>query len=78
MKNFIPENTNSIMYIKANFNDFSLAEIVNSALEHFQGHVLNDLMIRSEYIHCRCLGYDQFDGGDYDNYIIITSSKNSS
>ena len=78
MKNFTPENTKDTLYIKASYNDHSFAELVEIALQHFEGHTLDDLMIRSEYVHCRCIGYDLYDNGDYDNYIIITSSKNSS
>lgn len=72
MQEYYPENTSTTLYIRNSFNDYSLAELLEQAKDHFPGVIdLEQLTIRSEKIHCRCLTYDLYDSSDWDDYIII-------
>ena len=71
IKNAYPENTVDILYIESLFpmNVADLLEVIN---KHFGPNIgLEELNISSEKIHTRCITYDKYDPGDYDNYIII-------
>jgi hypothetical protein len=74
MRTYTPESTKDTLYILANW-DYSIEEIIDKGLAHFPNSKASDLLIRPEYIHCRCITYDLYDGADYDNYLVITSTK---
>lgn len=69
--NFEPDNDENTLYLLSSCN-YSLAQIIGFAKEKW-GQDLNfdDIVIEAENIHTRCLTYDVYDAGDYDNYIVI-------
>ena len=68
---FTPDNDANTLYIYANDGD-TLAELLERAKAHFgQDISLEELNIRAEKIHTRCIYYDLHDASDWDNYIVI-------
>lgn len=66
-----PENTETTLYIRSGYN-LTLAELIEYARLHFKDDVdLDTLTITAEHIHTRCIGYDLYDGSDWDEYIVI-------
>lgn len=75
IKNYTPDDTATRMYILSDLN-LSMADIIDMAREKWPEWKwpdcsLSDLTITSEWIHTRCLTYDMYDHGDYDQYLII-------
>lgn len=71
IKNYTPENSATTLHILSGFA-LSLSELIEQAKAHFgQDISLDDLNIRSEKIHTRCITYDLYDGADWDDYLII-------
>ena len=68
--NFQPENTDTTLYLESE-NDYDLGEILKMAREKWPEVKLDNLIIRSEKIHTRCLTYDLHDEADWDNFIVI-------
>lgn len=67
-----PESSETILYIRSGYS-LTLQELIEQAQIHFKDDYidLNTLQITSEKIHTRCIGYDLYDGSDWDDYIII-------
>lgn len=51
--------------------EYSLAEIVEKAQAHFNTTDLSNITISTEEIRIKCLGHDQYDGLDFQKYIIL-------
>ena len=65
-----PTNSPTCLYIRG--STASLMEIIEKAHDHFGADVdFADLEIGREHFHARCIGYDLYDSGDYDDYITI-------
>lgn len=71
---YTPDNDQDILYIRSN-SEINLDDLIDQIEDHFGTRDLSKFSISSEYIHTRCIYYDIFDSGDYDNYIIITRIK---
>ena len=70
IRDFTPDDTKDEFYI---LGSASMEEIMNRAKQHFGENTwLNDISIRGERIHTRCLTYDLYDPSDYDDYLIIS------
>lgn len=71
--NYYPENTEELLYIKCN-NGIYLNYIIDEAKKHFnKQHIeVSDLQIEIEEFKSRCIGYDLYDGADWDNYLVIS------
>ena len=69
IKNAYPTNDDNTLYI-ADDGGISFSDLISRANEHFGS--LDNLTIKPEYIHTRCVNYDLYDAMDYDNYIVIT------
>ena len=68
-----PVDNEKTIYFSSGCGQESLQYIIDRAREHFGYDVsLDDLSIEAEYRHVRCIGYDLYDAGDYQNYIVIT------
>lgn len=73
---FEPDNTPTKLYIQAGEWN-TLAEIVERVESHFKeiceqkGVSLDDLLMYGEHIHTRCIYYDRYDPGDYDDYVVF-------
>jgi hypothetical protein len=71
-RSFQPDNTPDKLYIE-DFGVTTLGDLMISAKEHFGHDVeLEELTIEAEHIQTSCLGYDAYDGADWDNFIILT------
>lgn len=69
---FTPDNTPDTLYINAK-NGVTLEDMAILCEAHFgAGSDPRDLSFSAEHIHTYCIGYDQYDPGDYTNYIVIT------
>jgi len=67
-----PVNDENNIYLES-FLGHSLTTIINTIHEHWGTDVnIDDVIIRGEYRHVRCLGYDLYDSGDYETYIHIS------
>ncbi len=67
-----PVNDDKNIYIES-FREHSLTEIINIINEHWGTDVnIDDVIIRGEHRHVRCLGYDLHDSGDYETYVHIS------
>lgn len=67
---YTPDNDENTLYIRTDdYTDFE--EIIAQTRKHFGTNNISDFLISSEYIHTRCVYYDLYDSGDYDNYIVI-------
>lgn len=73
--NRYPEDDKGTLYISCGMSSFEIdfMDMLDRIKSHFGEEIsLEELDITAEYIHTRCIGYDQFDSSDYDNYIVIT------
>ena len=74
MWNYSPDDTDDYFYLLSN-SEYSLSEIIEKAKEKWENITLDQITIRSEYIHTRCIYYDLYDPSDYENYLIIVKTK---
>lgn len=73
IEDFQPDDTETEMYILTDGSGVSMESLLDRVREKWGADTqLSDIQIRSEFIHTRCLGYDSFDRGDWDNYLVIT------
>lgn len=73
IKDFWPDDTENEFYLTG---DSNLEHIIELAKEKFGADIsLDDISIRSEYIHTSCLTYDQYDPSDYTNFIVVERIK---
>jgi hypothetical protein len=73
IKDFWPDDDEDTVYL---FGDISLDELLTGCVEKWGcGISYNDLTISSEHIHTECLTYDQYDGSDYTNFIVVRREK---
>lgn len=71
--NFTPDDTDQELYIEASYQDISLPEILAKAREKWGEHIqYEDISVRPENIHTRCLYYDLHDSSDWDDYLVIS------
>jgi len=71
-RSFEPDNTPDKLYIET-ASLFTMGDLIARAEQHFGPDIdPESLSIDAEHIHTRCLGYDQYDGSDWDDYIILT------
>ena len=77
IRKFWPDNTEEKFYICTYYEPVRFEDILDQAREHFQNPEISlmDLSIESDYIQTDCLGYDQYDPGDYNNFLVITLNK---
>jgi hypothetical protein len=68
---FTPDNDANTLYLQG---DYQLDELLSAITDHFGNVPLENLTIRSEYIHTDSITYDRYDPGDYTNYIVVTVS----
>lgn len=73
-KCYTPDNDESILYIpQPKYGSIPFGDMMEAIRGHFGEDVdLDSLEIGGEEIHTRCLGYDLYDSGDWDQYLIIT------
>lgn len=72
IKTFWPDDDDKTIY-KA--RDIGLSEILELAKEKWGEDIdLDQITIRSEYIHTDCLTYDQYDPSDYTCFVVIERS----
>ncbi len=83
IRTFTPDDTEDCFWIPA-YMEPTLEDILNRAANkwHFDcrgSDAINDalsmIQITSEHIHTDCLGYDQYDSLDYQDYLKITLLK---
>lgn len=69
--NYEPDDDDNTMYLLSSAN-YSLAQIIELTKEKWGSDTnFEDIVIEAEKIHTRCLTYDLYDAGDYDDYIVI-------
>lgn len=66
-----PTSDKNTLYIESGYGA-TVADLLTKIVDHFGDTEYSDLLITSEKIHTRCIGYDLYDGADWDDYIIIT------
>jgi len=67
-KSFTPDNDENTIYLQG---EFSLEDIDRIALSKWPRVSMCDVKISTEYIQTDCLGYDQYDPGDYTCFIVV-------
>lgn len=71
-RSFSPDNTPNRLYLLEN-GTMSLGDVMRNAERHFGSDIdLEALTIEAEHINTRCIGFDAYDGMDWDNYLVIT------
>ena len=76
IRTFWPDNTEEEFFLDCQYTTYTFSEILWHAEQYFGAEFDKDkLHISAEYIHCDCLGYDQYDPGDYNNFIKIRLEK---
>lgn len=71
IKHFEPDNDANTLYIRGEENR-DLDYVMDLAKNHFGDNIeVADLEICAEYVHTRCIGYDRYDAGDYENFIVL-------
>jgi len=75
IRSFTPDDTETELYIPANYSGPSLRDLISRCKEKFPNASFDDIEISAEHIHTDCLGYDRYDPGDYTNYIVATWKK---
>jgi hypothetical protein len=65
---FWPQDTDNEMYIPGECN---ILDIVERIVLKWPNARLSQISIEPDYIHTKCLGYDQFDSGDWTKFLII-------
>lgn len=82
-RSFEPENTKDKLYIRANYSSISLTDLLQQIRSHFglgeedfnlvsaYSEILDKFSLSAEHIHTDCIGYDQYDSGDWTNFIVI-------
>ena len=76
---FEPDNDDTTFYIPIySGDDTTIDDIITRARDYFDHPdiYIDDITISAEYIHTRCLGYDQYDPGDYTNFLVIKKTSN--
>lgn len=72
IRDFWPDEDDNTMYI---YGESNLSELIEKIQEKWVGISLDEIEISSEYIQTHCLGYDQYDPGDYNNFTVIRKVK---
>lgn len=71
MDSKIPEDTDKVAHLPMGFAP-TLSEAVEIAKEKWGKDVdLNKIEVSAIHFHARCLGYDQYDSTDYDDYVVL-------
>lgn len=72
IKHYEPDNSDNTLYIRtSDTRNITMDELLEKIQNHFGDVSMSNLAISSEYIHTRCITYDKYDPGDYDNFIVI-------
>ena len=64
-----PQNTAETLYIPSGE---TIEYVIDRAKKHFGVDDISELTISAENIQIRCFGYDQYDGSDWRQYLVIT------
>ncbi|WNV49731.1 hypothetical protein [Pseudomonas phage ANB1] len=74
IRHFRPDDTEDTFYILGDcYVVNTIADIVEMATKKWgDGITLDMINISTEYIHTSCLGHDEYDPGDYSNYLCIS------
>lgn len=72
--NFWPDDDKDTMYLH-DCSGLPLSHLIEKAQEKWPGIDLDNIDISAEKIHTRCIYYDLYDGGDYDNFIVLRNKK---
>lgn len=81
IRTFTPDDTDTEIWVKANFTSIPLSNILALCAEKWPTHEntlgfeVDNISISAEYIHTDCLGYDRYDAGDYTRFLKITKEK---
>lgn len=69
---FEPDDDATKFHIRGDYSNISLQDVIDRARETFGPDVdLDDIQISAEHIQTQCLGYDQYDAGDWTDYIVV-------
>ena len=70
---FTPDDAEDCFYIEQGpwYGDTSLSDIMEMAAKKWPDNPPGNIVIKAEYIHIRCLGYDMYDPSDYSNFLKI-------
>ena len=69
---FSPDNTDTELCIPC-YNPISMISIIDQAKTYFGDRFdMERIEIEPRYIHTNCIGYDEYDPGDYTNYLVVS------
>lgn len=71
IKDFWPDDSDTEMYLESG-SPRSLKELMEIAKKKWPDAMLSEIDISSEKIHTYCITYDQYDPGDYTDFIVLT------
>jgi hypothetical protein len=75
---FRPDDTENEFYVECGYESHNLLDILNKAVKKWPLIEMSEIEIEADYIHTDCIGYDQYDAGDYTKYLRISRvAKNS-
>lgn len=74
IRDFEPDDTESKFHIRAHFTDIPLLEIWERCRKKWPGIKMDEIGMEADHIQTSCLGHDQYDGGDYTDFITITAN----
>lgn len=65
---FSPDDTDAEFYIEYGA---SFDELTSRIQQKWPDVSMSDIRVDAEWIHTSCLHYDQYDAGDYTQYLVI-------
>lgn len=71
MESFYPDDDEDTMYLR---ESACLADIFLKILAKWPDATMEQITIGTEHIHTECLGFDQYDAGDWTDFLVITRS----
>lgn len=72
IRTFWPDDTDTEFYI---MSSATLEDIIEQAKAKWPQADFSNITIEAEHVHTDCLGHDQYDGGDYTDFLCITRSS---
>ncbi len=76
MTHFEPDDDENTLHIRSEFAGLTLEDLLERAQKKWGPDIkLENIGISSEKIHTRCIFYDCYDSGDYENFIILTKEN---
>jgi hypothetical protein len=67
-----PDDTDEEFYLR---EESGLSEIIEASQLKWPGIALDEINIRSEYIHTDCITYDLYDPSDWTKYLCISADR---